>query len=731
MDEKKQEFDIEDIIREFGSEAATEEPLPEAAGDTPTEEAAPEESKTEAEVAEAPVPEEPAPEETPAPEEPPVEEAPAVEAPAEEAAPVTSDTVRLDPLPEEPEAATSDTVRLDTLPEAEKEEPKAVTGDTIRIQVIPDVQGTVRDAAHIEDKDEPAPYSEQWEPEYEQPIADYVPPKPIAFRPKQRLREIKKQLVEGPEQEYYRLAEKGFGKLQLAIFLSFLVVLVSAIATVLLVTEGPLSGRLKFMIFVQFITLLLSALLGSFQLIDGLLTIFKGRFNLNTLLLFTFILCTVDGVLCFSQQRIPCCAAFSLQVTMALWSTYQTRNTRMGQLDTMRKATRLDGLFPVVHEDQVYLVRGQGEVEHFTKTDKDSPHKETVLHVYALIALLFSIGAGVLAALLHGYHTAVQVASVTALAAMPATMLLCVRRPMGVLERRLHRLGTVLCGWKGAKALTGKRLFPIDHEDLFPTGTVKLNGVKFFSQRDPDQIIAYAAALITREAGTLNPIFTQLLDSRNGMHYDPKEFRFYDGGIGGVVNGEPVLVGTLDFLRSMGVEIPEGIRVSQAVCISVDGELCGLFAVTYDLTRAAAEGMATLCSYGKLRPVIVSRDFMLTPAFLREHFGVNPKRILFPDMEQRTAIAQLAPSADTDAAALITGEGLNSFAYAATGARSLNTGVNLGITMHMIGGILGILMMLALAYLGATWLLTPANLFLYELVWLVPGILITEWTRSI
>ena len=270
MDEKKQEFDIEDIIREFGSEAATEEPLPEAAGDTPTEEAVPEESKAEAEVAEAP-----ATEETPAPEEPPVEEAPAAEAPAEEAAPVTSDTVRLDPLPEEPEAATSDTVRLDTLPEAEKEEPKAVTGDTIRIQVIPDVQGTVRDAAHIEDKDEPAPYSEQWEPEYEQPIADYVPPKPITFRPKQRLREIKKQLVEGPEQEYYRLAEKGFGKLQLAIFLSFLVVLVSAIATVLLVTEGPLSGRLKFMIFVQFITLLLSALLGSYQLIDGLLPYFK------------------------------------------------------------------------------------------------------------------------------------------------------------------------------------------------------------------------------------------------------------------------------------------------------------------------------------------------------------------------------------------------------------------------------------------------------------------------
>ena len=57
--------------------------------------------------------------------------------------------------------------------------------------------------------------------------------------------------------------------------------------------------------------------------------------------------------------------------------------------------------------------------------------------------------------------------------------------------------------------------------------------------------------------------------------------------------------------------------------------------------------------------------------------------------------------------------------------------MNLGIVIHLIGGILGMLMMLVLAFLGRTELLTPANLFLYELVWLVPGLLITEWTRSI
>ena len=83
------------------------------------------------------------------------------------------------------------------------------------------------------------------------------------------------------------------------------------------------------------------------------------------------------------------------------------------------------------------------------------------------------------------------------------------------------------------------------------------------------------------------------------------------------------------------------------------------------------------------------------------------------------------------AAALITTDGLAPFAFAVTGAKSLRTASVLGTVIHMLGGIVGLLMMLALAILGAAELLTPANMFLYELVWLIPGLLITEWTRSI
>ena len=93
-------------------------------------------------------------------------------------------------------------------------------------------------------------------------------------------------------------------------------------------------------------------------------------------------------------------------------------------------------------------------------------------------------------------------------------------------------------------------------------------------------------------------------------------------------------------------------------------------------------------------------------------------------------IAKTAP-ADAPTLALTTQDGLAPAAYALTGARALRTACRLGLAIHIIGGILGMLIMAALAIVGATHLLTPIHVLLYQLVWMVPGVLVTLWTRTI
>ena len=608
---------------------------------------------------------------------------------------------------------------------------------TIHFQAVADGQtspepteaATIRFAAVEENPPVEADAPAEQEAEEEKPT-----PPPIVFNPRARLRELKKKLVAGPEKRYYELTEMGTGRLQAAIAVNVLIVLLCAGITTLFTMGMVPESRLKLVIFSQVLAMLVSALLGSHQMLDGLADLLKFRFTVNTLLNVSFLACLVDAVFCLQEVRVPCCAAFSLEITMALMARYHRRTTEIGQMDTLRKAVRLNGLVTVddYFEGRDGLLRTEGSVEDFMDNYQKSSGPEKLQSVYAFLSLLLCIGIAVFAGMLHGMRLAVQIFSTSLLVAVPASFFIATTRPMAILEQRLHMVGTVLCGWQGVKGLAGRMAFPLRDQDLFPKGSTKLNGVKFYGDRNPDEVVSYTTALITAAGGGLVPVFQQLLASRNGEEHSVSNFQNYgSGGIGGEVCGEPVLLGTLNFMQDMGVEIPEGTMVSQAVYASIDGQLCAVFAISYAKMRSAAAGMVTLCGYRKLTPVMTCGDFMITESFLRGKFNVRTRRIAFPSWEVREALKAVTPDPDESVLAITTRDELVSAAYAVTGARALRTSTRLGVAIHLIGGILGMLIMLALAYLGSTELLTPTHVLAYQLVWLIPGMLITEWTRTV
>lgn len=684
--ENNQDFDLEDILKEFGDHPESEEPsepagqMPELRFDDPeTEEEPAASAEAEAEPAE--------PLESEVPAEEPVEQP-------------LSDTLDFGPeqTPEAPEVTDEPTIVVDLSEQLPKEDPKPAVA----------------------------------EPAFE--VEEEFIPAPIVFTPRSRLKELKKQLVAGPERRYYELSEMGIGKLQAALLVNVLVVLICAGVTALFALNLVPENRIKLVVFSQVLAMLISALLGSSLMLDSLGDLLKGRFTVNTLLTLTFAACLIDSVFCLKELRVPCCAAFSLEMTMAMWARLQKHNTEMAQMDTMRKAVRLHGIVRVenYYEGKDGLLRKEGEVSDFMDTYQKMPAPEVVQSVYAVLSLLVCIGISVFAGMLHGLSMGVQILSTSLLVAVPASFFVSISRPMAILETRLHMVGTVLCGWEGVKDLCGKAVFPISDLDLFPQGSTKLNGVKFYGQRNPDEVVSYTTSVIHAAGGGLVPVFDQLLKSRSGQLYSVHSFRNYgDGGIGGEVEGLPVLVGTMSFLQDMGVEIPEGTMVSQAVYAAVDGELCAVYAISYAKMRSAAAGLVTLCGYRKLKPLKLSGDFMLTESFLRSKFNVKTSRIAFPDRDTCQKLQQHPIDPDEPVLALTTREELVSVAYAITGARTLRQATKLGVIIHLIGGTLGLLIMLVLGYLGSTQLLTPANILLYQLIWAVPGLLVTEWARIV
>lgn len=549
-----------------------------------------------------------------------------------------------------------------------------------------------------------------------------------------KLRELKRKLIAGPEKIYYELSEIGIGKLQIGIIANLLVLAVCILATTLFALGRVPENRMKLLLFSQVLAMLLSGLMGCYLMLDGLGDLFHGKFTMNTMLAVTFCACLADCYYCFQELRIPCCAAFTLEMTMAMLARVHTRNTEMSQLDTMRKAGHLTSLVkePDYYEGKTGILRGEGDVDDFMETYTVTPGPVRVQNVYALLSLPLCIGIAVYAGMQHSISMGIQIFATSLLVAVPASFFVSMTRPAALLERRLHMVGSVICGWQGVKKLCGKAVFPLTDNDLFPKGSTKLNGVKFYSTRSPDDVIAYTASLVHHAGGGLENVFSNLLRSRSGSLYPVINFQDYGGGgIGGEVDGLPVLMGSMEFLQDMGVVIPQGTMVSQAVYAAIDGEFCAVVAISYAKMRSAAAGLVSLCGCRRVKPVLLAGDFMLTEDFIRSKFNVSTRKVAMPDKATRAALLQREANAEAPVLALTTRSDLVSSAYAVSGACALRRACRLGLFIHLLGGILGMVIMLALAYLGSVELLTPTNILLYQLVWLIPGWLATEWTRIV
>jgi len=732
MDQKdnNQVFSLEEIMREFGADPDVQEPAPEAAEEVPEEPVS----------ADATIVMEPVRADDTIVMEPVSADDTMVMEPVSMddtmvMEPVNADaTIVMEPVTVEaaPAGEPEQEVSAEVVPEETEPE------QTEQIAEVPEAEAAAEDApeAAAQTAEEAPETPGEEAPEEEPAPAEILPeqtpaPKAIPFR--SRLSELKRQLVAGPEKRYYDLSEMGLGRVQIAVFLTLLIVVLCAGATTLYAFGMVLENRLRLMVFSQILAMMLSALLGCYVLMDGIVDLFTGKFSLNSMLFLTLAACAADAVFCLQELRVPCCAAFSLEMAMALWNRSMRRSTEMGQMDTLRKANRLGGITRVqdYFNSKPGYVRTEGRLEDFMDNYSLRTGPEKVLNIYALLSVLACIGIAVLAGMRHGMSLAIQVFSTSMLVAVPAGAFISQSRPAAILQRRLHMFGTVLCGWKGVKLLSGKGAFPLTDRELFPLGTTKLNGVKFLNGNDPDLVISCAASMMQLREGGLEPVFTQLLKSRNGRIWPVEDYQILEDGMMGRVRGKNMLMGSALTMEAYGVEIPDNARVENAVYFAVEDTLAAVFAISYSRTKAAAGGLVSLAACRKIRPLVLCRDFLITPEMIRSRFGVRVKRFDFPEWSQREALAARETDPELPCAALTTQQNLAAAVYAVTGAQTLNRTCRVGMAMHLAAGVLGLLIMAALAYLGDLELLSPFNILLYQLVWLVPGLLITEWTRTV
>lgn len=710
----KEQFDLEDIIREFSQkDEDTDRLLREYFPETPRVHLPP-----------MPVAE-------------PISAAPTVclEMPAEPAA-VPQETAVFTPisqLEDEPESEILPSLveepEIDLLPQ--------LTTDSQTVQMpalIPEIEEVpkVEDMPPLEETEpEAAAFSDAWEPQYEAPMGDYETREPIQFPKKNRTQQLREKLVAGPEKRFHDLTAAGLTGMRVGIFLQILLLAAAIASTAMLHFDRVSGDSLHALLFAQMIIIALSALAGCNRLLNGFGCLLRGQFSLSTLLVVTCAACLVDAYYCIGEQRMALSAPFCIEMLMSQLSAHQQRTTELSQMDTLRKAHQLHAIVKVhrYHQDLPGYVCVDGEPESFMHHYAAVGAPEKALRRYSLIAMFISAALGAFAGWRYAMTTGLQVFAVALLICMPATAHISMSRPAHILQKRLGHLGAVLCGWQGIRHAERNAVCPLSCQDLFPPETVKLNGVKFFGSIDHGWTTACAAALARANDSALLPLLEQLPRGRDGMNQLVQDLHVYEGGVSAVVSGVPAALGTADFMQRLDVEVPSSARINDAVYICINGELSAVFVVSYQRSKAAAAGLRNLCGWRSLTPVLVSSDFMLTPHFIREKLGVKIKRIQFLPFDARKQLQDTHPDANAPVIALTTNKELSAKAYAINGAWALRSAQSSGANIHMLSGSMGLILTALLIILGAPEMLTGTNTLLFMVAWMIPGWLYTEWTR--
>ncbi len=486
---------------------------------------------------------------------------------------------------------------------------------------------------------------------------------------------------------------------------------------------------------VSAVCLAVSALLCADVLARGILCLVRLRLEGETLLLFAVAAAIADALtMPILQDRtgaMPYCAVVSVCLFFALWGRFLKRR---GLWLSCRAAAGAAEPYLVTLDEKVWA--GQ---DAFTKwsgagTGYGSQLQDTdaVQRVYHLAAPLILLCAGLFSMLASIGRARPQLffwcLSATLTAGCGFTSFLSYSMPFASLAQRLAKVGAALGGWDGVAWSGRRRGVLLTDTDLFPPGSVTLNGIKLIGDASMETSLSYTASLIRETGSGLERPFSDMLRAKSGLYRRVSRVVFHEGGVTGVIAGQSVYVGSGAFMELMGVALPQGLNVKTAVFCAVDGRLCAIFALSYTLHSAVAPAIDSLIANG-LDPILATRDFLIIPDMLRQRFKLPVGRMQFPNLDRRRELSARRQEHERTLTAVLCREGLGPYAEAVVGSRRLLSAVTLGLTFDLLAAAAGLLLSFYLCLVQAFASLSAGALLAFLLLWLVPAALTAGWVN--
>lgn len=367
-------------------------------------------------------------------------------------------------------------------------------------------------------------------------------------------------------------------------------------------------------------------------------------------------------------------------------------------------------------------------LSNFLKISYAPDPSEDLAGKIAPVTAICSLVVAVLYGIVHSsFAGAVDTLAVMSAVSVPICTLLAVNLPMRMLCKKLNSSGAMIAGYPSVKQFCDTNAVMIDSTDLYPEGTVKLDGIKTFANHRTDESVLAAAAVL-REAGSpMASVFNRgMLNKEQNAALPEVETVLYEDGMGlvGRVNGERVLVGNRTLMHKYNINTPsedyeekyliEGRRITY---LAQQGELISMFVTTYtpdpEISDALRKG-----EQGGLSYLIRTTDCNITAERIAEDFGLYFRSIkILPTGLGNVCKEAQSQIEDKSRAYLGTRGKISSTVRGVAGCINIKGNISLAIVIQLIAMVLGLLLVSTLCLYAGNAVVGTIQILVYSLFW--------------
>ncbi len=342
-----------------------------------------------------------------------------------------------------------------------------------------------------------------------------------------------------------------------------------------------------------------------------------------------------------------------------------------------------------------------------------------VLAATALISLIAVFATG------KGAANAFGAFNLAFAVGVPVLTILSASYPLYKAAKKLYRKESAIIGETSVEEYAGTTMICFDDADAFPSYGVALENLRIYGSADIETIIEQMGAVFSKLGGPLKSVFA-LMTSDCPRPYKVKIDGMFENGIKATVDGRPLHVGSVEFMRDNGFKVLDssneiGGKHFSTMFLAENGELRAKFYIRYTLDGGFESIIKKLARRG-ISSVILTGDSNINDELLAQSIDISR----LPVKVVRRRDFDGIPVSDRADSGVVSRRGVGDLVGAITMCDRLASVIGTMRAVRVASVVICALLTVGAASLAMSATVASAYVFIYHLFWMIPAWLVSK-----